>query len=135
MVLEDSSSEKSETPIPSEVAVCPPPEEMLDSALSSFYTDLAELDAAALAEPLKDDNPLPPPSESPAVTIPTLPKVSDSVIEPTTTTSAEEVADLPASSTNCPDPVRAVKRTKMSSDMTSLVAKWQKINQSGSSNS
>lgn len=129
MVLEDSGSEKSNTPVPpSESGIAVPPPEELDSALNSFYTDLAELDAAAAAAVNPTEEHLPTPAAIQTVAEAAQPSTipADQVGSPSTN-EEEQLASNISSETL----VRAVKRTKMSSDMTSLVAKWQKINQTG----
>jgi hypothetical protein len=119
MVLDDSGSENPGTPAATESAAVPAATtsdevgECLDSALNSFYTDLASLDTVAVD---------PPPVE-PAVT--SLPETASqqavtSVAETVTTVAEEETSS---------EPIKGIKRSKMSSDMTSLVAKWQKIHQ------
>lgn len=123
MVLEDSGSEHSGTPVPSESlnhagvkndegTVC------LDSALSSFYTDLASLDSATT------DSTVIAPNE-PSTVSETIPQVIAPV--PTVDTANPVVEE----EVNC-EPVKGIKRIKMSSDMTSLVAKWQNIHRANS---
>ena len=109
MVLEDSGSEESlAESAPAKVAVVGAE---LDSALDSFYSDLANLEA-----PIDDvdSRPVEVTTEKSADPLP-VPTVSETVaVEEDSITS---------------DPVnKGVKRSKMSSDMSSLVAKWQKIN-------
>jgi len=113
MVIEDSGSENPgtpcnapEEPIETNNAV----EECLDSALNSFYTDLAALDTNE-PEPQPVSVPSPVTTPAPAPSLPDVPKVSE-------TETVDEVSG---------DPVKGIKRSKMSQDMTSLVAKWQKI--------
>ncbi|XP_032788716.2 uncharacterized protein LOC116926047 [Daphnia magna] len=117
MVLEDSEGENSPTAAlpecPTAVASDTGAVECLDSALNSFYTDLATLDApASPAAPV--DPAVVSLSDAPSETgVPTVTDVGPSAIEEETTS----------------EPVKGIKRTKMSSDMSSLVAKWQKIHQ------
>lgn len=117
MVLEDSEGENTPTAAlpecPTVVASDTGAVECLDSALNSFYTDLATLDApASPAAPV--DPAVVSLSDAPSETgVPTVTDVGPSAIEEETTS----------------EPVKGIKRTKMSSDMSSLVAKWQKIHQ------
>ena len=128
MVLDNSDSEES-APSQEAAVVESNPAEELDSALSSFYTDLAELDAAVatVAPATREKSPPPPPPPPAANNVEVLAPV--------------EIANNPAPSTvnpsepneeEAPELVKGIKRAKMSSDMTSLVAKWQKINQQSS---
>ena len=111
MVIEDSGSENPGTPCnPSEelLETNNAVEECLDSALNSFYTDLATLDTNE-PEPISVPSPVPTPA--PVAVIPDVTKASES-----------ETVDEASG-----DPIKGIKRSKMSQDMTSLVAKWQKI--------
>jgi hypothetical protein len=119
MVLEDSDGERSATS-PAECTVVAKSEdvaECLDSALNSFYTDLASLDTVTPNSPVVPVEPAVAPL--PEVATPAEIDVA-SVAESTTLVVEEETSN---------EPVKGIKRTKMSSDMTSLVAKWQKIHQ------
>ncbi|KAI9562558.1 hypothetical protein GHT06_010011 [Daphnia sinensis] len=115
MVLEDSEGESSTTaglpkcPVATDTGV----KECLDSALNSFYTDLATLDAPA--SPVA-------PADAAAVSL------SDAASETAVTTVTDAGPSAIEEETNS-EPVKGIKRTKMSSDMSSLVAKWQKIHQ------
>lgn len=127
MVLEDSGSESpraSPTPESSKTATSSKNEEVtecLDSALSSFYTDLASLDTETVETAISIDTAVP--SEVPvSVSLPeTTPPLA--VIAPVVDTAN------PLDEETNGEPIKGIKRTKMSSDMTSLVAKWQKIYQ------
>ncbi|KAK4025230.1 hypothetical protein OUZ56_014305 [Daphnia magna] len=117
MVLEDSEGENSPTAAlpecPTAVASDTGAVECLDSALNSFYTDLATLDAPA----------------SPAAPVdPAVVSLSDAPSE-TGVPTVTDVGPLAIEEETTSEPVKGIKRTKMSSDMSSLVAKWQKIHQ------
>ena len=118
MVLEDSGSDPSDTPPPPATAdeEKPPADnvECLDSALNSFYTDLASMDQPETL-----------PSADSAVTQP-IPAI---LTQPDTVPAGVAVESEESSHS---EPVKGIKRMKMSSDMTSLVAKWQKIHQANS---
>ena len=117
MILDDSGSENPETPPATEsntVTTNGETGECLDSALNSFYTDLASLDTVATD----------PPTVEPTVT--TFP---DTTSQTTIVTSVSETVTSVVDEETNSEPVKGIKRSKMSSDMTSLVAKWQKIHQ------
>lgn len=109
MVLEDSEGENSAAlaECPSVVATNEDVVECLDSALNSFYTDLATL-----------ETPTSPVAPMDAVVV----SLADATPEITPVTDAGTSAMEEES-----EPIKGIKRTKMSSDMSSLVAKWQKI--------
>ncbi|XP_057368097.1 uncharacterized protein LOC130689103 [Daphnia carinata] len=115
MVLEDSEGETSTTAVLPEcpTAVAADTVECLDSALNSFYTDLATLDAPASPAALAD----------PAIV--SLPDAASEAAVATVTDAGPSAIEEETNS----EPVKGIKRTKMSSDMSSLVAKWQKIHQ------
>ena len=119
MVLEDSETEDLGTAAEAlnmQTKTGSEGEECLDSALNSFYTDLATLDMAE-----SELEPTPAPALSPAATCAPTPAtavVTDS-LKGTDSEVSEDVINN--------DPVKGIKRSKMSQDMTSLVAKWQKI--------
>ncbi len=120
MVLDDSGSENPGTPAATESSAVPAATtsdevgECLDSALNSFYTDLASLDTV----------PVDPPPVEPAVTS----TLVDTTSQQAVTSVAETVTNVAEEETSS-EPMKGIKRSKMSSDMTSLVAKWQKIHQ------
>jgi hypothetical protein len=108
MVLEDSEGERTATP----PAECPPTAvvtkiedetECLDSALNSFYTDLASLDTVAPSSPVV---PVVEPvvATLPDVAVTVIPEVVASVAEPGTSSSVEEETSN--------EPVKGIKRTK-----------------------
>lgn len=118
MILEDSGSEEPQSPSATEATPVAVVGAELDSALDSFYSDLANLEAPIDVV----DHPVEVTTEKPVD-----PPISTSIpptIEPTI------VEEESATVNNDPAVNKGIKRSKMSSDMTSLVAKWQKINQS-----
>lgn len=97
MVLDDSGSESGRKSEQDDVGKC------LDTALDSFYSDLAALDAVPETFPSAESI-----------------QVSDQV-EAVEVVKEENVVDMSRKV--------ACKRSKMSTDMSSLVAKWQKIHE------
>ena len=112
MVLDDSASESSESNPPAICSESTSAADGLDSALDSFYSDLATLDATASVESVP---------EQVAV---------GSTEEPST---SDSVGAVPAQEISADLTKKGIKRSKMSHDMSSLVAKWQKINQNSKS--
>lgn len=131
MVIEDSGSENPGTPcnaseelIETNNAV----EECLDSVLNSFYTDLAALDTNE-PEPQPHSVPSPAAATAPA-TAPGATSAPSQAPSQAPTTVLHDIPKTPENETvdeASGDPIKGIKRSKMSQDMTSLVAKWQKI--------
>ena len=139
MVIEDSESDNPGTPgnaAEEATDTMNRVEEGLDSALNSFYTDLATLDTNEPEQPVAPE----PVTVPEPVVVPTGAVPAVTPVPALNTTAAAAAAPPPPPPPDVPkpsdseavdevggDPIKGIKRSKMSQDMTSLVAKWQKI--------